>query len=580
MKYAGTAESVVAPAAGALPSDMAFLSQLDEAVRPQLATSQPLATFLRAGRRLSRAERQMLTEQARRMLEAIYVHLPQKRAMYAIDPIQRLKLVEYRLEQMPEADLPSDIIFHNEMTEIFTSLRDLHTNYLLAEPYAGHVAYLPFLIEEYCDERDQSRYIVSRVVDGFARPPFEPGVEVLHWNGVPIRRAIEVNASRQSGANPPARHARGLASLTIRPLVRMLPPDEEWVTLTYRAANGRRHELRQDWLVAEEPDVADALTEARATGEALGFGFDLQADRVQQTRKLLFAPGAVAAEQSIDRGLARVAAPFDRPDSLETTLPGVFRVEERGAVGYLRIFTFMVQDADAFAAEMRRLLRRLPRRGLIVDVRGNGGGNILAAEQALQLLTERTIEPQRWQFINSPLTLELARRYADLAVWEPSIAQAVETGALHSLAFPITPPAACNALGRAYAGPVVLIVDATCYSATDVFAAGFQDHQIGPVLGTSGNTGAGGANVWTHEDLQALLAPPSRPSRHGPFRPLPHGAALRVAVRRALRVGPNAGIPVEDLGVAPDHVHRMTRRDLLENNADLLQAAERLLGNG
>ncbi|MFF3930493.1 S41 family peptidase [Streptomyces hirsutus] len=52
---------------------------------------------------------------------------------------------------------------------------------------------------------------------------------------------------------------------------------------------------------------------------------------------------------------------------------------------------------------------------------------------------------------------------------------------------------------------MVLITNARCYSATDIFAAGFQDHRIGPVLGTDENTGAGGANVWTHALLSDLL---------------------------------------------------------------------------
>ena len=46
----------------------------------------------------------------------------------------------------------------------------------------------------------------------------------------------------------------------------------------------------------------------------------------------------------------------------------------------------------------------------------------------------------------------------------------------------------CNLFGQRYYGPVALIIDALCYSTTDIFAAGFQDHEIGPVIGTT--TGA------------------------------------------------------------------------------------------
>jgi hypothetical protein len=54
---------------------------------------------------------------------------------------------------------------------------------------------------------------------------------------------------------------------------------------------------------------------------------------------------------------------------------------------------------------------------------------------------------------------------------------------------------------------------------------------------------------------------------------------MRVSIRRTLRVGKLAGTPVEDLGVRPDARHEMTRRDVLENNVDLLDAAGALLAD-
>lgn len=63
----------------------------------------------------------------------------------------------------------------------------------------------------------------------------------------------------------------------------------------------------------------------------------------------------------------------------------------------------------------------------------------------------------------------------------------------------------------------------------------------------------------------------------GPFRALPGGVQFRVALRRCLRVGSHAGAPVEDLGVVPDVRHRLTRRDLLESNVDLMTKAGSLL---
>jgi Peptidase family S41 len=220
---------------------------------------------------------------------------------------------------------------------------------------------------------------------------------------------------------------------------------------------------------------------------------------------------------------------------------------------------------------------------LILDVRGNGGGHIFASEFTLQTLTPRRIDPEPVQFIATPLNLRICRKHKDnptgqidLGPWFRSLDQATETGATFSAAVPITPQDGANAIGQQYEGPVVLITDARCYSATDIFSAGFQDHEIGPILGVDDNTGAGGANVWTHGLLMNLLAVPPADSG-SPYDALPRGANMRVAIRRTLRVGSLGGTPVEDLGVQPDERHRMTRRDVLEGNVDLLDRAGELL---
>jgi hypothetical protein len=151
--------------------------------------------------------------------------------------------------------------------------------------------------------------------------------------------------------------------------------------------------------------------------------------------------------------------------------------------------------------------------------------------------------------------------------------QALRTGAIHSAGYPITDPTWCNEIGQKYFGPVVLVTDALCYSTTDMFAAGFQDHGIGPILGTDGNTGAGGANVWAHHYFYSDVLPGSV------YQALPKGADMRVSIRRSLRVGRQAGAPLEDLGVVPDERHFLTRNDLLSDNVDLINKAGALLSS-
>ncbi len=220
-----------------------FLKGVNEEIKPQFEGTTDLRTFLETTGKLTRQDMLLIIKQAQLLLEMFYVHMPLKRAMHAIDPIQRLKLFKYRLEQLPEGKQVDETLFHSQMTKIFTSLRDLHTNYLLPAPYNGKIASLPFLIEEYFED-SQRKYIISKTAIGFDHPAFKPGVEVLHWNGIPIERAIELNGEREAGSNIEAQHARGLDRMTIRPMRMSLPPDEEWVVVGYRSSDGEELELK------------------------------------------------------------------------------------------------------------------------------------------------------------------------------------------------------------------------------------------------------------------------------------------------------------------------------------------------
>jgi len=568
-----------AQTADLLPADLTVQFGAGDAA---VAGSVPLPEFLKNAGTLTHAERLTIVGQALLMLEGNYVHLPLKSAMHAANPVQRLRLLRARLLRQTDATMDPERIFHMEMSEIFHSVRDLHTNYLLPAPFAGQIAYLPFQVEK-CADAGRTTYIVSRIAAGLSAPTFQVGVEITHWNGMTIDRAVAVAADRFAGSNMPARLARGVDSLTVRSLRLHLPPDEEWVTVSYIDKTGVRRELREPWLVAPNaPAMADAEV---LTTAAASMGLDLHADETGRARALLYAPRAV--EQSLGNMAIELSTePAEAGADVPSTMPLVFRARSvqtaAGTFGHLRIFTFNVPDPAAFVAEFVRLAELLPQDGLILDVRGNGGGHIFASEFTLQTLTPRRVTPEPVQFICTPLNLEICRRHAknptnqiDLGPWFPSMEQAVETGSIYSSAFPITPEDGANSVGQRYFGPVVLITDARCYSATDIFSAGFQDHAIGPVLGVDDNTGAGGANVWTHGLLKALRDVPADPET--PYRPLPKQADMRVSIRRTLRVGKLAGTPVEDLGVRPDVRHEMTRRDVLEGNVDLLEAAGSLL---
>jgi Peptidase family S41 len=542
-----------------------------------LESSMSLREFLRADPVLSAEQRVLIARQALLMLEQNYVHLPLKSARYAVNPLQRLRLLIARLNR--GGALEADWRFHAEMLDIFGSLRDLHTRYVLPQPFAGATAFLPFRIKEYVE--DGARHvIVAPLGDGASTGTLPAGVEVTSWNGVPIERAVDLFADRLPGANPAARRARALTNFTVRSLGFARPPDEEFVIVEYLDLDGVPQEARETW------QVALPQQQANAGGSQSERAFDLELDvetaRMAWLKTVLFAPHVLDLMES---GPSEVAVPGGIPVTRELAKAFEARVvpDLTPEIGHIRIRTFTPPEVEdklditGFVNEFIRLLGLMPPNGVIVDIRGNAGGSPVAAELCLQALTARRIESEPLQFINSPLNLSICRAAGpdgeDLSLWQPSMEQAIESGAVYSAGVPRTPPALLAEVPQAYLGPVVLLTDARVYSAGDRFAAGFQDHEIGVLLGADATTGAGGGNVWNHAKFTEALSG----TADSPYRPLPAGTDISVAIRRTLRVGRNTGAPVEDFGVEPKEIHQTTRDDILHEGVDLMAHAARLL---
>src|SRR5262249_55945642 len=130
---------------------------------------------------LDGGERLRIVDALIAVLGGAYSHLPQKRAGYAVDPVQALQLLRRRCTELSDAE------FHLAVTSIVTGLRDAHTVYIGPSALRGDVARLPFMVEQY-GPYDDPTFIVSKVADPqhIREPDFVEGVEVESWNGVPM----------------------------------------------------------------------------------------------------------------------------------------------------------------------------------------------------------------------------------------------------------------------------------------------------------------------------------------------------------------------------------------------------------
>lgn len=557
---------------------------------------------------LTLGEKQRIIDQAIVLLEEFYAHLPFKRVRYAVDPVQRLRLIRADLEEL------DDLEFHGEVVRTFARLRDPHTFYALPKPFSGSFAFLPFRMQHYFDEQGKMRFLVTHVIEGFVHDTFTQYAEVTHYNGMPIEEAVWRETGFDSAGNEDAQFIRGLNSLFGRALDNTAPREEHWAVVQYKPLEENAPDLGilLPWNVMSG---FRNVTAARG-GRASIFTSQLQTD---ECRKALWGRKQLEREKCAyeDRHRPATAPPppvrrfvkandtpfpahfsftssdFDDLDFAGDVKPASLRILGRSnrvrRFGYLRIHSFNL-DSEPFLAECKRILGLLnvgAGDGLILDVRSNPGGNIESAESLLQMLTPREVHTAYFHFMNSRTTREIGlqmrtpvesgREAAEqqFSEWRDGLVAALAEGSTLTPGRPLTSYDLANDTGQIYQGPVVLLVDALSYSATDIFAGGFEDNEIGTIFGVDRNTGGGGANRWLYNELRDN----TRDLTNIHIDDLPLDANFGVAIRRTTRVGKNLGTALEDVGVSCQETnrHKRTQRDLVDGDHDLIQRACRHL---
>jgi len=503
------------------------------------------------------------------LMTDVYVHYEQKKALYGYDPVRALLALRRQIPYLDSAG------FLRELTLVINRLRDQHTQLYLpgSDPRrTPYVATLPFLVEVYGGYRTPT-YVVTKVSDSVDDEDFVPGVRVTTWNGIPFSRAIDLYADTLTGGRPDARRARALETMTQRPLAFLPQPDELWVDIGYRnptTGDGPDRTIRFEWR-AVEPSTA--LTAPDMVELRTRRAVDATSETARRARKLLFQPELWQQETTRRERVAKAAA------WMQTAFPDAISARKlptsHGIIGYLRLWTFDVDHSDQFLDELNRVLRAMPRRGLIIDLRSNPGGVIEVAERLLQLFTTKVIQPVRFALRATPAIAALAEadgNGADLADWAASVRTAMDLGEEYSQHLPISDPDRCNGHPVAYRGPVVAVVNANTFSSGDIFAAGIADHGIGQIVSIGEGTGAGGANVWTNDDIEYAYHVAGLP-----LPPRPPGIGYSLSVRRVARSGTAAGLAIEDIGVPGEEHYTMTERDVLNGNEDLTEFCARLL---
>ncbi len=522
---------------------------------------------------LSNAEKRVVAEQTQLLLSGVYVHRFQKQDFYPgiTDPVPAVQAVVDNIENLSVAEMEA------ELYRIFSSQRDLHLNYIFPQPYSNFRSFLPLTFKRVQGQRDFFEVYVDSVgTEDFAtfapdqRVP-EVGDRVVAFNGKSIRTAVNDLVEVGQGANKFGGFSRALARLTFRPHLLTLVPEEDEVSITFQTQKkgrwGRRFEhytVTLPWMT-EGPAVAAAAQAQQRSS----LGVQSLAEPETRPRKVVLQDLNIKEDMfqkllndfRSEKGLVANNAFPTNPSNEPAITWGI--IENRfGKFAYIRLSTFSPANGVDFAVqEIRRLIYEEfdGTRGLIFDVRNNGGGSGQLSDELPQLFGRNEAVKTGDRLLNTDVMSRIFNESL-FGIALPRGLDALEgvrgSTETHTPVFELFDSPGLNAFGQVYNGPVAVLANSNSYSASDYFSCHMQDSGIGFVFGEEPRTGAGGANVFEHQ-LFADLVP-------GVFSPLPDTHRARVSFGQGVRQGLNEGAFIEDFGCEADLLVSPRLSDLLD----------------
>ncbi len=508
-------------------------------------------------------EKIALSSQAEFMLRNLYVHRHLKIKDFGTDadPLPRLERLKLKAGQIENDE------FHSSMQKVFTSLHDLHTSYAGPKPLACGVAFIPIRFDVVKEGNDfqvvaaRRAAVAEELVSDIAL-----GDRLISVDGKPASDVLASLMPVSGGSNIDAMRSRSVQLLSMRNLASQTIPAKDTLKLELTGENGI-YEKEIPWMtLSEETCFGENLP---APQNDFFFLSKLGIDQYQHRFNYLF--DTKSSSNALDGDSADLLSEIFEANTLKTPA---------GVIGYIRLKTFIWRnrrlDLSTIVEGLRRTVEVSFSKavGLVIDVRGNGGGHIVLAEKMVQLFSPRIVEPTTVRMLANELNEKIfLKANGGENRWSEAIRDALGRGDEFTAPLAITPRREANSLGQVWFRPVVVLTDSSCYSACDLFAAGMQDNGAAVIVGTHSTTGGGGANVMEYKTFQAILGD----NPENPFSLLPQGQSMRVSWRQSIRSGKNNGSLIEDKGVESNIVVPLSKDDIGFESRELMRQIHRII---
>ncbi|WP_186643638.1 S41 family peptidase [Fluviispira vulneris] len=576
---------------------------------------------------LNLQEKKDLVSSVKTVFNDFYVNRNQKVIDYNYDAIAQANKLDENMD--------SENLLKSTM-EIFFNIRDLHTGFIYPVPARCYSGGFPITVGLSYDEKYgyKERLIVSAKltpslslsnVSAEAKSDFEAlsvGDEILTIRNIGIEgyenqeiyanTAIDLIGKIGRGANPEAFKSRALQRLFSRNGRYIKIPEGNFTLKVKRASDGKIVKYTLPWLtyVSGEQICNDYFNKKSPRIENGLESIDNSVENIYEKNNKKNEETFVKdlyTNSTSNQNIVKYIAKYKRKSIAVIRINRFIPDGDFSYSDYLVARKYIeneVNDIRKFIMHNRSKIQ-----GVLIDVRGNGGGfgsfpQLIANAFTHKFVKNLEVRPlvsktNRDTFYN----LEMSRYFARLNTTDPmqgpnlstvnemdsyladsNYSEQIQSRTLLLSSADRYDGDENDALPETYnkkdteilkpvltIKPIAVLTNSNCYSACDVFVSLMKDYKIAKIFGTAKQTGGGGANVIEWKDFLTPVVVDELGTKISIIpngSQLPRNSEIRFAWNKIYRPYAVKDYEkyIEGVGVVTDYVYRQTTQDLINND--------------